>query len=138
MTRTHFRFHWPATTQAAASARRTAQLLPVSVDGDSFDELKLLLSEAVLGVVDRSHPHQSDEVELGVSVAEHALRAEVTLGGTSSTRPPELSGWGMLVVDSLSSGWGVLRGPGSGIWFELPFGFRRIGASSRPGSRKAA
>ena len=138
MTRTHFRFHWPATTQAAASARRTAQLLPVSVDGDSFDELKLLLSEAVLGVVDRSRSQASDEVELGVSVAEHALRAEVTLGGTSSTRPPEFSGWGMLVVDTLSSGWGVLRGPGSGIWFELPFGFRRIGASSRPGSRKAA
>jgi hypothetical protein len=137
MTRTHFRFHWPATPGAEASARRTVELLPLSMNRDRFDDLRLLLSEAVLSVVHGSETGPSDEVELGVSVAEHDLRAEVTLAGTSPTFPPELSGWGMLVVDKLSSGWGVLHGPSSGIWFELPFGFRRTRPPSSS-SRAAA
>jgi len=133
VTRTHFRFHWPATPRAAASARRTAELLPVSVDREGFDELRLLLSEAVLGLVDRSEDSAQSQLEVGVSVAEKDLRAEVTLDD-GSARPPELSGWGMLVVDRLSSGWGLLREPRPGIWFELPFGFRSSGPSpvSRP------
>jgi hypothetical protein len=138
MTRTHFRFHWPATPQAAASVRRTAEVLPVSIDRERFEDLRLLLSEAVLGLVDRSGGPAPDQVEVGVSVAENDLRAEVTLGDGASTRPAELSGWGMLVVDSLSSAWGLLREPGPGIWFELPFGFRRNGSRRRSSSRMAA
>ena len=143
MSRTHFRFHWPATPDAAASARRTVELLPLSTDRDRFDDLRLLLSEAIAGVVHGSGTQPPGELDLRVSVAEHDLRAEVVLERGSSVpaasvQPPELSGWGMLLVDHVASSWGVLQEPGSGLWFELPVGYRRRRNRSASRSEAAA
>ncbi|HMC52291.1 MAG TPA: ATP-binding protein [Acidimicrobiales bacterium] len=142
MSRTHFLFYWPATPAAAASARRTVESLPMPSGRDRLEDLKLLLSEAVSGVVRAPGSADSARVQVGVSLAEHDLRAEVTLSGSgagrSATRnPPELSGWGMLVVDRFAREWGVLTEEDAGIWFELPFGYRGEGSRS-PGPPLAA
>jgi anti-sigma regulatory factor (Ser/Thr protein kinase) len=87
--------------------------------------LTLLLSELVTNAVMHSGaPAGSEIVVCARMLDDGAVRVAVTDRGTGFTPvPPDLArldgGFGLYVVDQLALRWGVERGRGTRVWFEL-------------------
>ncbi len=64
-------------------------------------------------------------VGLKVSISPAVVRVEVTDPGAGfepkATSPSlyQSSGWGLFFVGQIAARWGVIRGPGSLVWFEI-------------------
>jgi serine/threonine-protein kinase RsbW len=92
-------------------------------------ELELVISELVTNSVRHANvgPHQT----LTVECATLSDRLRVTVTDPGSRLEPQLrspdrvasGGYGLRVVDSLCSAWGVMHGPAgtTSVWCELPF-----------------
>jgi anti-sigma regulatory factor (Ser/Thr protein kinase) len=92
-------------------------------------DLALIISELVTNSVCHANvgPHQT----LTVDCARLSDRLRVTVTDPGSRLEPHLrcpdqlasEGYGLRVVESLSSAWGVMRGPAGtmSVWCELPF-----------------
>jgi anti-sigma regulatory factor (Ser/Thr protein kinase) len=103
-------------------ARHTLDRLADAVGESLLDDLRLLVSE----VVTNSIRHGGlGPIELRVSVNPRTVRVEVedrgpgfepSLGDGEDDRG---SGWGLLLVDRLAAGWGVVAGATTTVWFEL-------------------
>jgi anti-sigma regulatory factor (Ser/Thr protein kinase) len=110
---------------AAAEARAAIEALEGRADPDALDDLRLLLSEVVTNAVRHAGVGRDAKIGLAVSVASHAVRAEVTdTGGGFEPTPrdaqaTEAGGWGLHLVDRLASRWGVVRGAPTRVWFEI-------------------
>ena len=89
---------------------------------DLMQIVVLLASELVSNAV-----KHADSASIGVRflVLPAHVRVEVSddgpgfAPGTPTVDPSGLGGWGLHLVDELSSRWGVDDGPGSRVWFEL-------------------
>lgn len=106
-----------------AARRLVAQGCAGAATGpECADSAALMTSELVTNAV----THGRGDITLGFLVAGLLVRVEV---GDDDARRPTLrdvgddgeSGRGMLIVQALSSGWGVQdRPPGKVVWFEVP------------------
>jgi anti-sigma regulatory factor (Ser/Thr protein kinase) len=93
-------------------------------------ELALIISELVTNSV--RHANVGAHETLTVECATLPDRMRVTVTDPGSRLEPRLrspdhlasGGYGLRVVESLSSAWGVTRGPAgaTSVWCELPFG----------------
>jgi anti-sigma regulatory factor (Ser/Thr protein kinase) len=117
----------PRDPAAASRARRLLdELSPGRLEADHLDTSKLLVSELVNNAV----LHGRGRITLRVDVDEDRLRAEVIDEGSGFERGvrddglDQLGGWGLILVESECSRWGVHKGT-SHVWFEV----------DQPGSR---
>lgn len=89
---------------------------------DAAEIAALLVSELVTNAV----LHARSDIDLVVDTADERIRVEVqdAIPITPALRPHDneaLTGRGLALVDSFSSGWGVEPLPkGKSVWFEVP------------------
>jgi anti-sigma regulatory factor (Ser/Thr protein kinase) len=118
---------------AAASARSAvAAWLGGRVADEVLEDAVLLVSE----LVTNSTRHASTPRGAGIRVRGVLDREMVRLhvrdrgqAGTVAIRGPGqdgLGGYGLQLVDSLAEDWGVRRGLGTEVWFELATGSREL------------
>ena len=82
----------------------------------------LLASELVANAVKHA---EAALVSLRFAVGAESVRVEVADEGPGFTpgptepNPSGIGGWGLHLVDELSSRWGTIDGPGARVWFEI-------------------
>jgi anti-sigma regulatory factor (Ser/Thr protein kinase) len=107
-----------APSEARTALRRFHPELPVEL----MQVVVLLASELVANAVKHA---EAALVSLRFSVAAESVRVEVADGGPGFTpgviepHPDGIGGWGLHLVDELSSRWGMIDGPGARVWFEV-------------------
>lgn len=112
----------PRDVLAPASARRAVERLGGHLAADVLSDVKLLVSELITNSVKYGG---QDSVTLRMRVdSPRRLRVEVVDQGSgfvpvARNRPvTEAGGWGLHLVQTLSSRWGVFEGS-THVWFEL-------------------
>jgi anti-sigma regulatory factor (Ser/Thr protein kinase) len=91
----------------------------------SLDTLALLVSELVSNAVLHSDAPSGSEIQLSARlVASDAIRVEVTDQGSgfvATPRDPDRleGGYGLFLVDSQATSWGIDRRCGTRVWFEI-------------------
>lgn len=110
---------------AAAVARHALDGLDGRMPADQLGDVRLLVSELVTNAVRHADMAEEDAIRLTVQVTGTAVRVEVADPGAGfePEPPPEdparASGWGLFLVETLADRWGVERGGGTLVWFEL-------------------
>ena len=104
---------------ARAALARFEDRLPEPVLYDAA----LCLSELVTNAIQHPAPESGDELELRLELRQDALRVRVIdPGGGFEPGPPTQGserGWGLYIVDQLSTSWGTDPGELTTIWFEI-------------------
>jgi anti-sigma regulatory factor (Ser/Thr protein kinase) len=108
-----------APTLARAAVAAVGSGLPEAVASD----IKLLTTEIVSNAVRHANLDPSEEIILRI-VADGYVRVEVTDPGPLFPElrrlDPGPSGWGLFLVDTIATSWGVeAEGTGKKVWFEL-------------------
>jgi anti-sigma regulatory factor (Ser/Thr protein kinase) len=121
-----FREVFPGGEKAAGHARRVlARWLADAVPARSLGDLQLLVTEIVANCVRHGRVGEDGQIDLQVNVAADRARVEVRDTGIQvdpQVRQPDLAGgggFGMVLVERMSSAWGVEHEPGVVMWFEL-------------------
>ena len=103
-----------------SAARRALDGLDDRIEASIFYDASLCLSELVTNAVLHSG---AEELELRVDVSKDLLRVTVADDGSGfdpgEPSSGDESGWGLYIVDRLSHAWGVDRGDGTQVWFEM-------------------
>ena len=101
------------------------------VGEEKLEDLRLMVTEAVTNSVRHASLGFEDEIQLEIQVSEGTIRGEVTDAGPGFEKPdleekPQLSpdgsgtsGWGLYMIERLSTRWGVERGDHTRVWFEI-------------------
>lgn len=121
----------PARPTAASEARRSLSVLANQVPEETYEDVRILVTELVTNSVRHSGLSPNDDVHLwlGVWNDPRRLRVEVADSGAGFEKkvkpssPDQIGGWGLQIVDRLSDRWGVKRATdcGSTVWFEIDF-----------------
>jgi anti-sigma regulatory factor (Ser/Thr protein kinase) len=121
-----FREVFPGGEKAAGHARRVlARWLAEVVPAERVGEMQLLVTEIVANCVRHGGVGEEGEIDLQVNVEDGKIRAEVRDTGIQAdprVRAPDLSGgggFGMVLVERVSSAWGVDHEPNVVMWFEV-------------------
>jgi anti-sigma regulatory factor (Ser/Thr protein kinase) len=113
----------------AGSARRARERLEPfrkPLGERSFFDLRLLVSELVVEALNIDSGTEGATIELRAELRDDRVHVEVADGGAAfrlpSRRPePGEAGWGLHLVQRLSSRWGVRREPErASVWLEMP------------------
>jgi len=113
----------PATPGMLSSVRAALTELPLSAR--ALDDARLLVSELVANSMRHARLGPNDTIRVTAEVGNGRLRVDVVDGGRGGTpvlagairpRPGAESGWGLYLVETLSSRWGYGAGR---YWFEL-------------------
>jgi anti-sigma regulatory factor (Ser/Thr protein kinase) len=115
------RLELPRDQRALAEARRAVDQLRPTLDPQTIDDARLLISQLVTNSVVHG---AGDSVTLIVdSDVSGKLRCEVIDQGTGfvprGRQERVIGGWGLSLVDQLATSWGVREGS-THVWFELP------------------
>jgi two-component sensor histidine kinase len=115
-------FDLTVSTSAPSEARAMLDALAADLEPETLGELRIIVSELVSNAVKYS-PGNPVHVELDVS-APNRVGGEVANRGDPATaphiheRPGAHGGYGLRLVDALSTAWGVREGS-TDVWFEL-------------------
>ena len=117
----------PAGAGAPGAARMvTAHCLTGLVAPRVLHDAELLVSELVTNSLDHGQLGEHDTVLVRVYLTAKRLRLEIENAGTAgavvanhSERSAGRGGFGLELVDLLATRWGVLRGHGTTVWFEM-------------------
>ena len=107
-----------APSDARAALRRAYPELPPEL----MQIVVLLASELISNAVKHA---DADPITLRFEAVPRYIRVEVADEGHGfgpELHEPDttgLGGWGLHLVDELSSRWGVVDGPGTRVWFEI-------------------
>jgi anti-sigma regulatory factor (Ser/Thr protein kinase) len=113
----------PATPGMLSGVRAALTELPLSAR--ALDDARLLVSELVANSMRHARLGPNDTIRVTAEVGHGRLRIDVVDGGRDGTRvlagairprPGAESGWGLYLVETLSSRWGYGAGR---YWFEL-------------------
>lgn len=111
--------------EAASEARRLVDELDPPLAADLTDNLRLLLSEVVTNAV-RYGPNGSDAgIRVLLDITPERVRVDVVDAGDgfayrARSGPADLpGGWGLFLVEQLSSRWGIEVEPTTHVWFEI-------------------
>jgi anti-sigma regulatory factor (Ser/Thr protein kinase) len=117
-------FRLTAGPEAAGAARRVlAEAVGGHVDDDCLGTLRLLVSEVVTNSI--RHSGTRDPLELALYFNEDVLVSVTDHGKGFTPRPrvgdlDDVGGWGLQLVEELSSHWGVHRNGSTRVWFIVP------------------
>lgn len=114
------RYEFPRNEDAPARARRAVAALDPPLDGLPWEDAKLLVSELVTNSVVYG---SGDQVVLLIDDSRpDRFRVEVVDDGTgfipTARGDRAVGGWGLELVEKLTSSWGVREGS-THVWFEL-------------------
>ncbi|MGI8593163.1 MAG: ATP-binding protein [Solirubrobacteraceae bacterium] len=128
--------------QAASAARVALEDLDQELGPPLLKDLRLMVSELVTNSIRHASPDPRDVVEMRAWLYDDCLRIEVSDGGSEFApvatrgRRDEVGGWGLYIVESLASRWGVdRRGRRNHVWFEIDVRERRAPVSGSPHER---
>ncbi len=124
---------------AASDARRSLSVLAGRVPKDTYEDVRILVSELVTNSVRHSGLGSGEDIQVRLGVWKQAtrLRVEVADAGPGFEKfvrpstPDQLGGWGLQIVDRISDRWGVKRvnSAGSAVWFEIDLNPSRNGSN---------
>jgi anti-sigma regulatory factor (Ser/Thr protein kinase) len=110
---------------AAARARaRLREFMGDSLSEDDLFDVSVMVSELVTNAVRHAGADEHAKVIVHLAIASGVLRVEVCDQGPGFEPPPitrpraGVGGSGLLLVDQLSSSWGVASDDGTCVWFE--------------------
>jgi anti-sigma regulatory factor (Ser/Thr protein kinase) len=119
-------FSMPGGAGAAATARRSVISIEAGLPLGVRHRVALMLSELVANAVQHGGAGPTETIEVRLSSTQRRVRVEVIdPGWQGATPPPRIQhpdgGYGLLLVEHLSDGWGreATAGGGSLAWFEL-------------------
>jgi anti-sigma regulatory factor (Ser/Thr protein kinase) len=107
-------------------ARRALDPLLGTIGEDALDRLQLLVTELVTNSIKHGSLEEGDQIGLDVYLDDGAVYAEVHDSGVGFTpRQPNMdpfrnSGWGLWLLDRLTTRWGIENSAGTTAWFEMP------------------
>ena len=118
----------PTGSSAPGAARIfTAHCLSGLIAPRILHDTELLVSELVTNSLDHGQLGGHDTVVIRIYLAADALRLEIENAGTAgviavvhhSDRSAGRGGFGLELVEHLATRWGVNRGHGTTVWFEM-------------------
>ena len=116
---------------AVTASRLAIAGLDDKLDPNVLFDMRLLVSELVTNCVKHARVGPDESIDLKIEIAEDKVRVSVRDDGPGFEPPDRApteeaaeagSGWGLFLVDQLSTDWGVEREQGAIVWFELPLG----------------
>ena len=115
----------PITLEASAQARRMLDELAGTLPRRVLDDLRMVTSELVANAVKYAGQSGTNEIEFRMTRLRTCIRVEVTDQGPGfypQMPPPSPgdSGWGLYLVDRLTTRWGVEYDGGARVWAEVP------------------
>ena len=94
-----------------------------SIDDSVVDDALLLVSEVVSNSVQHAGLDTTDSIQVRIRGTRSMLHVDVIDPGPGfepSIRPRAgARGWGLRLVDQLSTRWGVVNGETTRVWFDL-------------------
>ena len=120
-----FEIRLPHSPDAVPHARRALERVHASVDELTLRNAKLLVSELVTNSVRHVPPGMTEEIVLVVVRDDEHLRVEVRDHGPGFAFRRRVagqdpgSGWGLHMLSTIASRWGVETDAGARVWFEL-------------------
>ena len=111
--------------EAAGKAREALERLEGQLEQGVLDDMHLLVTELVTNSVRHADADETEPVRVEVSVGGDHVFVTVEDGGSGfeplarSSRSPYDSGWGLHLVERLSSRWGVSNDGRTRVWLEL-------------------
>lgn len=104
--------------------------LPPRVTGGALEDVRLLVTELITNALRHAGLRPDDEIGLKAEVSDGTVRIEVSdpgRDGPVAMRSPgsQGGGYGLLLVERLTSRWGVERHEGNMVWAELSAGSGR-------------
>ena len=118
--------HLPVVTRAVPMARDTvrAALKRCDLGGDLVGDVLVVTSELVTNAVRHGGASPDAPVQIRMAIDGGRLRIEVTDPGPGFAPEPTIEpgahgGFGLRLLADQSDGWGVERGDGTTVWFEL-------------------
>lgn len=115
---------FPLTPLAPSEARRALDELAPALEAETFQDLRIVVTELVANTVRHWGARQADHVQLTVKLAPARVRVEVLHAGETRSAAPAGTGGGhgigLLLIERLVSRWGIEPGPGTKMWAELP------------------
>jgi two-component sensor histidine kinase len=112
-----------ADTDAPGVARAAVDRLP-HLEADTRETLRLLISELVTNSLLHAGLSHLDAIRVAISI-DRRVRVEVTDGGAGfgfgdvHRAQSTGHGWGLALVERMTSAWRVECGPPTRVWFEL-------------------
>jgi serine/threonine-protein kinase RsbW len=117
-----FGFDVAVSVTAASEARARVRSLAADLRPQTHADLRIVVSELVANAV-KYGPGSPIRVEIEIRAPDR-IRGEILDGGDSAqvphlvARPGPAGGYGLRLVDALTSSWGVHEGS-TDVWFEL-------------------
>lgn len=111
--------------QAPATARDALAPLGATVEWETLESTRLLVSELVTNAVRHGGLRADDWIELSVEASPDRVCVRVTDPGKGISRPPPVpraerpSGWGLFLVGQIADRWGIERDDDTRVWFEI-------------------
>lgn len=121
----------PASPASATTARsEVTSRLAARVTSGALEDVRLLLTELITNALRHSNMAPEDEIGVTAALNDGTVRIEVHdpgRDGPVAMRDPGArgGGYGLFLVDRLTSDWGVDRLDGTTVWAELSAGTAR-------------
>ena len=114
----------PQEPASVADARGALKPFESAVDPDTFETLRLLVSELMTNSVRHGTGEPAAEITLSVRASREGIRVEVSDDGLAGTATPgeegaEWAGWDLHFVQVLSDRWGIHGEGQECVWCEL-------------------
>jgi anti-sigma regulatory factor (Ser/Thr protein kinase) len=122
------RMSLPASASSATTARsEMTRRLATRVSGGALDDVRLLVTELITNALRHAGLRPGDEIGLKAELSGGTVRIEVRdpgRDGPVAMGPPgeQGGGYGLYLVERLTSRWGVEAHDGTMVWAELSAG----------------
>lgn len=115
----------PADVLAPQMARGALEVFASVFPPAFVDDMRLLTNELVTNAIKHGGLKPSEELEVRAESSVDRVRVEVVGGRRplfqrpTTTAPYQSSGWGLLLVGTLSDRWGYQEQEETAVWFEM-------------------
>jgi serine/threonine-protein kinase RsbW len=129
---------FPREPDSVPAARAALERFQGRLPASRLYDASLCLSELVTNAIEHPAAEAGDELELKLCLSDEALKVQVIdPGGNFEPGTPttgDQRGWGLFIVDQLSTRWGTQPGERTIMWFEMA---REEGAEPAEGTNPA-
>jgi anti-sigma regulatory factor (Ser/Thr protein kinase) len=123
-----FSISLPADASSATTARiEVTRRLAARITSAALEDVRLLLTELITNALRHAEMTPNDQIDVRAALSDGTVRIEVSdpgRDGEVKVRTPGArgGGYGLFLVDRLTSEWGVDHRHGTTVWAELSAG----------------